>query len=114
MEQLRKITIIEGPPPVFEEPSEAWPSSLEDCIRPFHTALTRMRTFNGPELVERCYHAWKDHEPIVLEYRATDGQIVQTPIQAARYVNTPEGHLLMVWVRLKPEDVEPNSGPERG
>jgi hypothetical protein len=112
MGQQQKITIIEGPPPVFEDPGEAWPSSLGDSIRPFRSALTRMRTHNGPALVERCYHAWKSREPIVLEFRAPDGRITQAPIQAARYVPTPEGHLLMLWVRLNPEEVETEKGSE--
>jgi hypothetical protein len=106
MSAQQKITIIEGPPPVFEDPGAAWPASLGDSIRPYRSALTRMRTFNGPALVERCYHAWKRREPIVLEFRAPDGRVAQAPIQAARYVPTAEGHLLMLWVRLDPEEVE--------
>jgi hypothetical protein len=106
MSAQQKITIIEGPPPVFEDPGAAWPASLGDSLRPYRSALTRMRTFNGPALVERCYHAWKKHEPIVLEFRAPDGRVTQAPIQAARYVPTAEGHLLMLWVRLDPEEVE--------
>lgn len=106
MSAQQKITIIEGPPPVFEDPGAAWPASLGDSIRPYRSALTRMRTFNGPALVERCYHAWKKREPIVLEFRAPDGRITQAPIQAARYVPTAEGQLLMLWVRLDPEEVE--------
>ncbi|MBN1440789.1 MAG: hypothetical protein JW929_15385 [Anaerolineales bacterium] len=106
MSAQQKITIIEGPPPVFEDPGAAWPASLGDSVRPYRSALTRMRTFNGPALVERCYHAWKKREPIVLEFRAPDGRVAQAPIQAARYVSTQEGHLLMLWVRLDPEEVE--------
>ncbi len=106
MDTQQKITIIEGPPPVFEDPGAAWPASLGDSIRPYRSALTRMRTFTGPALVERCYHAWKNREPIVLEFRAPDGRIAQAPIQAARYVPTAEGQLLMLWVRLDPKEVE--------
>lgn len=106
MSAQQKITIIEGPPPVFEDPGAAWPASLGDSLRPYRSALTRMRTFNGPALVERCYHAWKKREPIVLEFRAPDGRITQAPIQAARYVPTADGQLLMLWVRLDPEAVE--------
>jgi|WetSurMetagenome_2_1015567.scaffolds.fasta_scaffold144136_2 hypothetical protein len=106
MSAQQKITIIEGPPPIFEDPGAAWPASLGDSLRPYRSALTRMRTFNGPALVERCYHAWKKREPIVLEFRAPDGRITQAPIQAARYVPTADGQLLMLWVRLDPEAVE--------
>jgi hypothetical protein len=106
MTEPQKITIIEGPPPVFEEPGEAWPASLGECDRPFRTALTRLRTFNGPALVERCYRAWKNLEPVVLEFRSMDGRVAKAPIHAARFVPTPEGHLLMLWVRLDPEEVQ--------
>jgi hypothetical protein len=108
----QKITIIEGPPPVFEDPGAAWPASLSDSRRPYRFALTRMRTFNGPALVERCYHAWKKREPIVLEFRSPAGQLSQAPIHAARYVPTAEGQLLMLWVRLAPEEVETELGKE--
>lgn len=106
MADQQKITIIEGPPPVFEPTGEAWPASLGECDRPFRTVLTRLRTFNGPALVERCYRAWKNFEPVVLEFKTTDGRITQAPIQAARYIPSPEGHLLVLWVRLNPEEVE--------
>lgn len=106
MTEQQKITIIEGPPPVFEEPGEAWPASLGDTPRPFRAALTRVRTHNGPSLVERCYRAWKSRASIVLEFRTSHGQVTQAPIQAARFVQAPEGHLLMLWVRLDPEEVE--------
>jgi hypothetical protein len=106
MSEAENITIIEGPPPVFEETAEAWPASIGDCLRPFRTRLTRVRTFNGPALVERCYRAWKNNQPIFLEYRTTDGLKTQTPIQAARFVDTPDGHVLMLWVRMDPEEVE--------
>lgn len=101
-----KITIIEGPPPIFEEPSEAWPAGLGECLRPYRTALTKVRTFNGPSLVERCYRAWHNRESIVLEFRTMDGRAVTAPIQAARFVPTAEGQVLMLWVRLDPEEVE--------
>jgi hypothetical protein len=106
MTEPQKITIIEGPPPVFEEPGDAWPASLGESDRPFRTALTRVRTFNGPALVERCYRAWKNREPVVLEFRSMDGRVAKAPIQAARFVPTREGQTLMLWVRLDPEEVE--------
>jgi hypothetical protein len=106
MSDIDNITIIEGPPPIFEETSEAWPTSIGDCVKPFRARLTRVRTFNGPALVERCYRAWKQRQPIYLEYRTTDGLKAQTPIQAARFVETTEGHMLMLWVRMDPAEVE--------
>ena len=57
--EAEKITIIEGPPPTFEERADDWVQSLAEAAQPSRTALTRLRTFNGPALVERCYRAWK-------------------------------------------------------
>ena len=48
-----KITIIEGPPPVFEQVQDGWAMSLNEGPNLTITALTRLRTFNGPALVER-------------------------------------------------------------
>jgi hypothetical protein len=106
MTDVENITIIEGPPPIFEETGEVWPTSIGDFTKPFRTRLTRVRTFNGPSLVERCYRAWKKRQPIFLEYRTMDGLKAQTPIQAARFVETPEGHMLMLWVRMDSAEVE--------
>jgi len=49
-----KITIIEGPPPVFEPVQDAGHWVSVKTRLPL-TLLTRLRTFNGPALVERCY-----------------------------------------------------------
>ncbi len=54
-----KITIIEGPPPVFEPVQDGWAIGLSEGPRLPLTVLTRLRTFNGPALVERCYRRWK-------------------------------------------------------
>jgi hypothetical protein len=69
-------------------------------------AVTRLRTFNGPALVERCYRAWSTQQPIHLEFRSADGLEQQAPIVAARTLETEEGHLLILWVRLTDEEVE--------
>jgi hypothetical protein len=69
-------------------------------------ALTRLRTFNGPALVERCYRAWNARAPILLQYRTETGVEQTAPIFAARNVNTPDGHVLMLWVHLDHDKVE--------
>lgn len=69
-------------------------------------ALTQLRTFNGPALVERCHRAWRNQQAINLEYRASDGLILTAPIVAARFVDTQDGHLLALWVRLPEDEVE--------
>ncbi|MEJ5240101.1 MAG: hypothetical protein WHS87_02775 [Anaerolineales bacterium] len=101
-----RITIIEGPPPVFEVLQEAWPMSLWEGARPVTPALTRLRTFNGAALVERCYRAWHNQQPIHLYYRDAMGLEQSAPILAARYVTTSEGDVLLLIVALDPEELE--------
>lgn len=101
-----KITIIEGPPPTFEVVDEGWSTGVMEGPTLYGVALTHLRTFNGGELVERCYRAWRKHAPINLEYRDEDGTNKQAPIVAARNARTDEGEMLMLWVRLPDEEIE--------
>ncbi|MGH2523829.1 MAG: hypothetical protein ACRDH2_15090 [Anaerolineales bacterium] len=95
-----KITIIEGPTPIFEQAPETWlPSLAEGPVLP-QLALTRLRTFNGPAMVERCWKAWDQGRPVYLEYRDEEGQTQHDQILAARYTELPEGHMLLLYVRL--------------
>jgi hypothetical protein len=95
-----KITIIEGPTPTFEATHETWLSSLaEGTVLP-QLALTRLRTFNGPSMVERCWKAWNDSRPVYLEYRDEQGATREAEIVAARYTEAPEGHVLLLYIRL--------------
>ena len=98
--EAEKITIIEGPPPTFEPLSQEWLLGLAEGAVPYRTALTRVRTFNGPALVERCYRAWKNRRPAFLEYRSEEGRDAQALILAARHVDVDEGQMLWLWVRL--------------
>jgi hypothetical protein len=99
-----KITIIEGPPPNFEDVHEGWPLGLNESPSLHKLALTRLRTFNGPSLVERCYRTWRNHHTIHLEFRANDGLIHKTPIVASRAAETDEGQLIFLWVRLTEQE----------
>jgi len=101
-----KITIIEGPPPTFEAVHDEWVLGLNEGPNLAHIALTRLRTFNGPTLVERCYRAWRNRQAINLEFRTSDGLEHQAPIVAARYVEVEEGHLLLLWLRLDDAEIE--------
>ncbi|MEX1071136.1 MAG: hypothetical protein WEC37_00775 [Anaerolineales bacterium] len=101
-----KITIIEGPPPTFELVDEGWSTGVMEGPSLYGVALTHLRTFNGGELVERCYRAWRSQEPIQLEYRDEDGNNKQASIVAARNAHTDEGEMLMLWVRLPDEEIE--------
>lgn len=101
-----KITIIEGPPPTFEPSGDAWASGVAESPNFGSVVLTRLRTFNGPALVERCHRAWRNMQPIHLEFRSNEGLIEYRPIVAARYIDTEEGHILLLWVRLSENDVQ--------
>lgn len=101
-----RITIIEGPPPVFEPIEDGWALGLNEGPFLYDLALTRLRTFNGPALVERCHRAWNNKTSIHLHYRNDMGIEETAPIMAARYIETLDGHVLMLWCRRKPEEVE--------
>jgi len=101
-----RITIIEGPTPVFEAVSDGWALGLTESAGLSVPALTRLRTFNGPALVERCYRAWNQSKPINLHYRNEMGMEETAPIFAVRNVDTPDGNVLLLWVQLDHENVE--------
>ena len=101
-----KITIIEGPPPTFETVAEGWVLGLNEGLNLAEIVVTRLRTFNGPALVERCHRAWRNQQSIQLEFRTSEGLERQAPIVAARYVELEDGHLLVLWLRLVEEGVE--------
>jgi hypothetical protein len=107
-----KITIIEGPPPNFEDVHEGWPLGLYESPTLHKLAMTRLRTFNGPALVERCYRAWRKHQTIQLEFRAADGLIHKTPIVASRSLELDEGQLILLWVRLTEQEALLELGAE--
>jgi hypothetical protein len=101
-----KITIIEGPPPTFEAVTDDWVLGLNEGAKLANVVLTRLRTFNGPALVERCHKAWRQRQMINLEYRSSDGLLQEAPIVACRTVETDDGQVLMLWLSLIDEDVE--------
>jgi hypothetical protein len=101
-----RITIIEGPTPAFEPVQDGWALGLNETRQFSVTALTRLRTFNGPALVERCYRAWKQNQPIKLHYRDEAGLEAMAPILAARSVQTDEGHVLLLWLHVERDDME--------
>lgn len=107
-----KITIIEGPPPTFETVNDGWVTGLLESPYLADIAITRLRTFNGPALVERCHRAWRNQNNIYLEYLTSDGLEQQAPIIAARTVDIEEGQLLLLWIRLANDEVELELGYE--
>ncbi|MBN2046382.1 MAG: hypothetical protein JW750_00965 [Anaerolineaceae bacterium] len=114
-----RITIIEGPTPEFEETNDAWVMGQNEGPNVYELALTRLRTMNGPGLVERCHQTWKLNHPMYLHYRDMLGLERKVPIVAARSVTSEEGDVLLLWVRRSEEDIEeesqfPRFGPEDG
>ncbi len=107
-----KITIIEGPPPTFETIDDGWATGLTECSELFDLAVTRLRTFNGPALVERCHRAWHDQSAMFLHYKNPMGLEERAPIAAARSVDTGEGHVLLLWIRRPPEQSEAQYDPD--
>lgn len=105
MNEPEKITIIEGPPPTFELVNDPWLFSLTEGPIPSQVAVCRVRTANGPALVERCYRAWNQEQTIYLEFRDEGGLTQQAPITAVRWLDTEDGHVLLLWVRLE-DDIE--------
>jgi hypothetical protein len=109
-----KITIIEGPPPTFEAVTDGWALGLSEGPNLGDIAVTRLRTYNGPSLIERCYRAWHNQKSIQLEYRTPEGLQDEAPIVAARYLDLDEGQILLLWVRLVDDQVELELGYDDG
>jgi len=107
-----KITIIEGPPPTFEAIPDLWIHGLAEGMTQANMLVTHLRTFNGPDLVERCYKAWRTQNNIKLEYRTHEGLQAEVPIVAARTLNTDDGDMLMLWLRFSDDAVEIEIGYE--
>ena len=51
-------------------------------------------------MVERCWKAWDEGRPVHLEYRDEDGLTQAAEVVAARYTETSDGHLLLLYLRL--------------
>ena len=107
-----QITIIEGPPPIFEQVDEAWALGLNESVNYYGTALTRLRTFNGPALVERCHRVWSKKEPIYLHYRNRIGLEEKVPILAARTAEVDGGQVLYLWIRKAETLPEEDDSPD--
>ncbi len=99
-----RITIIEGPPPDFESIDDGWALGLNESPYLYDLALTRLRTFNGPALVERCHRAWRTSGSIYLHYRNPIGLEERVPILAARSLDGQDGQVLLLWVRRKHDE----------
>lgn len=101
-----KITIIEGPTPTFEAVDDGWALGLNEGPFLYDLAMTRLRTFNGDALVERCHKAWRNQSSMYLHYRNDIGLEEKVPIMAARSIDSDDGQVLLLWLRVEAEDVE--------
>ena len=97
-----KITIIEGPTPIFEDIADGWALGLNESPMLYDTIFTQVRTLNGPALVERCHKAWKKNSSIYLHYKNQMGIEEKAPITAVRTMKTDEGQVLLLWIRQLP------------
>lgn len=105
MSEPEKITIIEGPSPTFEASNDPLLLGLTEGPSPMQVVMCHLRTNNGPELTERCYRAWSKGGTIRLEFKSEEGLTIQAPIVASRFAELPEGHLLMLWIRLEDDEI---------
>jgi hypothetical protein len=102
-----KITIIEGPTPVFERISGdaehreelSWAVGILEGPYLYDTFLTTLRTFDSNKLLERCKTAWEARQTMFLEYKDEVGLRKEDPIIAARALTVEEGDMLLLWVR---------------
>ncbi len=97
------ITIVEGPPPDFEEVTNRWSASVLEGTTLNQTALVQMRTFDGPKLIKRCQNAWAEERPARLNFPLGDGSRGELDIVAARWEAVDEGHKIFLWVRIDAE-----------
>ena len=93
------ITIVEGPEPNFGPHNDMWALSLLEGAEFIGLEQCRLRTFNGPAMVERCRNAWAEGRPVLLDYPNRLGLRRRVPVAAARYEEISEGMLLHLWVR---------------
>ncbi len=103
--ESESITIIEGPPPEFKDADQVWTLSLIEASQAYDVSLTQVRSFKGQALLDRCRRAWDSHRPIYLDFPTYSGLRRKFEIIAARFEALPEGDLLNLWVRHRPEEI---------
>lgn len=100
-----EINIIEDPPPIFHHVYDGWAMGMAEGPALEIPALTRLRSFNGPALVERCRRAWRSEGSIELIYRNDMGVDQSVRIVAAKNQETDEGDILHLWVSIPGDSV---------
>jgi hypothetical protein len=95
------ITIVEGPPPEFQDVSNDWAFSVSEGMEYSDVALCEMRTMSGPKLVKRCLDAWREGRPARLDFPTGEGrERGELDIIATRWEAVDEGHKLYLWVKV--------------
>lgn len=97
------ITIVEGPPPEFQEVVNTWSIGVLEGPIETQVAMVEMRTFDGPKLVQRCEDAWAEGRPARFNFPFGDGTRGELDIIATRWENVDEGDKLYLWVRITEE-----------
>ncbi|MGB8648984.1 MAG: hypothetical protein WCF84_27355 [Anaerolineae bacterium] len=100
------ITIIEGPPPQFKDADQVWTLSLVEANQPYDVSLTQVRSFKGQALLDRCRRAWGAQRPIYFDFPTYSGLRRRFEIIAAKFEQLPEGDLLNLWVRHRPNETQ--------
>ncbi|MFQ5409605.1 MAG: hypothetical protein ACE5FI_14440 [Anaerolineales bacterium] len=112
MIEPEKITIVEGPPPVFENAHESWALAIAEGVSVPHSVRCLVRTLDGLGLVERCQVAWAEGRDVYLEYRDRDGFQEQALIMAVRAGEVDEGEVLHVWLRFSRPLMDEDDAPD--
>ncbi len=95
------ITIVEGPPPEFQDVQNEWAWGVLEGADEGEIALCEMRAFNGPALVKRCQDAWREGRPARLDFPTGEGgERGELDIVAIRWEAVDEGHKVYVWVKI--------------
>jgi hypothetical protein len=95
------ITIVEGPPPEFKDVTNEWSLGVLEGTEESNIALCEMRTFNGPQLVQRCQDAWDNRRPARLDFPTGEGkERGELDILAVRWEAVDEGHKLFLWLKV--------------
>jgi len=94
------ISIIEGPTPEFQPTMQRWLQSIHESPMDRGTAMCQLRTANGPDIMERCQNAWREHRSVKLDFPDEMRMRQQVSVVAMRLDETDDGQVLFLWVSL--------------
>ncbi len=94
------ISIIEGPTPEFQPTMQRWLQSIHESSMDRGTAMCQLRTASGPDILERCQNAWREHRSVKLDFPDEMRMRQQVDVVAMRLDETEDGQILFLWVSL--------------